>query len=100
MLVTLWILSVLMLSIGVYCVIFVANEFLGFLLFFIPSSAIAAALFALRKVLVNQEEIMKKLEALSNQTNAPIPKKPCAKCGEEYEENLSSCPECGWKKGS
>lgn len=58
---------------------------------------LSAVCFSLAKILKNQEIIKAQLRTISEHTKKPVENQTCSKCGAEYEVNLSSCPECGYR---
>lgn len=65
-------------------------------------SGISSALIAivLAKILVNQEEILNKLDKQDDRQRKilTIEKKVCKKCNYRYDYDYSSCPQCGNKE--
>lgn len=93
MVTALYIMGILMLITGIFVGILAGPYFL---LFIISGTVIAIMLFALAKLLENQQMIMAHLQAQSEylkmKWSEPI---TCTNCKETYNETLSYCPYCG-----
>ncbi len=78
---------------------FQSGSIFHFLLMLISGIASSIIIFALAKILVNQESILSRIEAHDSNRNRRnrIQKKTCLKCGKEYDEDMNSCPYCGHK---
>lgn len=51
--------------------------------------------FSFYLLLENQEHIQSDLEELKHMVSRSSGKKNCAKCGKEYDADMTSCPHCG-----
>lgn len=76
-----------------------SGSFPGFLTSLLNSAAGAAVLFALAKVLGNQDELSERLAKLEHTVKNPPETITCAKCGTSYQsDDFSYCPHCGAKQ--
>ena len=77
---------------------FSSGSFVGFLITVVGGVSSAIILFALAKILENQENILYKLtynEEVNRKFFIPQEKKVCTKCNYKYDSDYSSCPHCG-----
>ncbi|MDK2903415.1 MAG: hypothetical protein PWQ93_1334 [Clostridiales bacterium] len=75
---------------------FTAGSFGGFVTSVANGILSAIILFALAKILDNQDTIIYML-ASEKRKKYPNEKKTCPKCGYEYDSDFSSCPHCGYR---
>ncbi len=75
---------------------FSAGGFLNFLLVMFGGLTSAVIMFAIAKILENQEEIKYRVDLYAqNNVKRNFPKKKCGRCEKEYDNDLRSCPFCG-----
>lgn len=75
---------------------FSAGGFLNFLIVLFGGITSAVILFAIAKILENQEEIKYKVDLYAqNNSKRSFAKKKCQRCEKEYDQDLRSCPFCG-----
>ncbi|MCT2537895.1 hypothetical protein NC661_20115 [Aquibacillus koreensis] len=75
---------------------FLSGSFLWFLFILFITAIITVILYALGILLDNQEKI---LLAIWRQENNKVQVEPktCARCSHEYDGEMVSCPNCGFK---
>lgn len=71
-----------------------SGTFTGFLTSVAGGVFQGAVFFALSMILDNQQAIFVELRKLKK----PVGKIPCPKCGREYDEDMNSCPYCGYRE--
>jgi Uncharacterized conserved protein len=78
---------------------FSSGSFIGFIIAVAGGISSAIILFALAKILENQENILYKLvnQEEVNRKSCMKEKKACLKCGFKYDNDYSSCPHCGYR---
>nr|WP_144928186.1 hypothetical protein [Paenibacillus bovis] len=101
MVTALYVLGIIVIVVGVISGLF-TNSILGLLIAIFGSIVSAITLFALAKVLENQNTIIfklnKQVEFVEHQESKRKKQmKNCPKCKYEYEEDRSSCPYCGYR---
>lgn len=75
---------------------FSAGGFLNFLIVLFGGITSAVIMFAIAKILENQEEIKHRVDIyMSNNAKLTHAKKKCGRCEKEYDTDLRSCPFCG-----
>lgn len=77
---------------------FLSGSFVGFFIAIAGGTLSAIILFALAKILENQENILYKLayqEEVNTKAFIQQEKKICSKCNYKYDNDYSSCPHCG-----
>ncbi len=75
---------------------FKADSFSGFVTSVANGVLLSIILFALAKILDNQDAIIYMLASKKHEKYANE-KKTCPKCGYEYDSDFSSCPHCGYR---
>ena len=79
---------------------FLSGSLLGILIAVTSGTTSAVIIFALAKILDNQERILSKLvrqEVFSRKT-FPLQKVICPKCNYKYDNDYTSCPHCGYRE--
>ena len=69
----------------------------GFILALVGGFTSSVIFFALSMILSNQERILRHFQSQSTQSRKLIPQKTCPKCENNYDGDMSSCPNCGFK---
>lgn len=91
--------GILILVVSVIAGIYVSS-FFSVLIGIVCGIIFALILFALAKILDNQETILKELY-LHNQTERKLlnsEQKNCLKCGHSHDRDYTSCPNCGYRE--
>jgi len=76
---------------------FSSGSLLGFFISIVGGTSSAVILFALAKIIENQENILYKLQYQEemNRKSGNKDKKVCPKCNYKYDNDYNSCPHCG-----
>lgn len=76
---------------------FLSGSVIGFLIALCSAISSAIILFALARILENQETIMSEIRKGRENIKKPVENIVCQKCNKSYEKDYSSCPHCGSK---
>ncbi|WP_407269803.1 hypothetical protein [Radiobacillus sp. PE A8.2] len=76
-----------------------SGSFFGFILAVIGGVFSSVIFFALAKIIDNQETMLLKIYKLEDFNRKQVKKEDtvCSKCNYTYDQELNSCPKCGWR---